>query len=95
MGLLLDLLELCWRLVTGIVLMQSFRDPLHLGVAQIAILFLLCLFSIPGKRTRVMVDSVADAEAGVDQRDGQISSSVSFHSGKQDVPHHKMMSMLP
>ena len=71
-GLLPGLPELCWQLVTGIVLMQLFRDLLHLSVAQIAILFLHYLLFGRGELKGDMEEFVSGAEAGAKLNSGPI-----------------------
>ena len=85
-GLLPGLPELCWQLVTGIVLMQLFRDLLHLSVAQIAILFLHYLLFGEGELKGDMDASESGAEAGGKQNNGPTWYSVYSRTGNPDAP---------
>lgn len=61
------------------------RDPLHLGIAQVAVLFLHYLLFGRGELIDVVVDFVNGAEAGAKQNVGAISRSVSFLFGNVAV----------
>ena len=71
--------------MSGHVVRQLLRDLLHLGIAQIAILFLHYLLFGNGELTDGMVDFGSGAEAGGKQNNGPTSCSVYSLSGSLDV----------